>query len=115
MEVASGQLWRGAARGYDVSASFSEGEAGRSSVANESAAPAHQGRPPGGGRLARHLLEWVEAEPNITIPEQATKLSAEKDVTANQPRLPGVAEGTPVLQRNSAGLEGQTRGRAPGA
>jgi len=29
------------------------------------------------------MLEWVEAEPDITMPELATKLKAEKDVTAH--------------------------------
>lgn len=50
-----------------------------------SAEPVRQGRPPGGGRLAPHwaaLLGWVEAKPNITMPEPAAKLKAEEDMTA---------------------------------
>jgi hypothetical protein len=39
-----------------------------------SAEPARQGRPSGCGKLAPYLtalLEWVEAEPDITMPELA--------------------------------------------
>jgi len=28
------------------------------------------------------LLGWIDAEPNVTMPELAAKLKAEKDVTA---------------------------------
>ena len=55
-----------------------------------SAEPALQGRPPGGGKLAPHLaalIGWVEAEPDITMPERAAKLEAEKDVTAHPASL----------------------------
>ena len=70
-EVESGQSRRGAARRYDVSASFAVKLADRVSRTG-SAEPARQGRPPGGGKLAPHLtalLEWVEAAPDITMPE----------------------------------------------
>jgi transposase len=33
------------------------------------------------------LLEWVEAEPDITMPELAAKLAAEKAVTAHPASL----------------------------
>lgn len=58
------QSRRAAARHYDVSASFAVKLADRVSQTG-SAAPARQGRPPGGGKLAPHLavlLEWVDAE-----------------------------------------------------
>jgi hypothetical protein len=40
--------------------------------------PARQGRPAGSGKLAAHLpalLGWVEAEPDITMPELAARLA----------------------------------------
>ena len=48
--------------------------------------PARQGRPPGGGKLAPYLtalFDWVDAEPDITMPELAAKLQAEKAITAH--------------------------------
>ena len=88
-EVESGQSRRSAARRYDVSASFAVKLADRVSRTG-SAEPARQGRPPGGGKLAPYLtalLEWVEAAPDMTMPELAAKLEAEKDVTAHPASL----------------------------
>ena len=84
-EVDRGQSRREAARRYEVSASFAVKLADRVSRTG-SAEPARQGRPPGGGKLAPYLgalLEWVEIEPDITMPELADKLEAEKDVVAH--------------------------------
>jgi len=88
-EIESGQSRRAAARRYDVSASFAVKLADRVSRTG-SAEPAKQGRPPGGGKLASHLmalLEWVEAKPDITMPELAAKLKAEKEVTVHPASL----------------------------
>ena len=88
-EIANGQSRRAAARRYDVSASFAVKLADRVSRTG-STEPARQGRPPGGGKLAPYLtvlLEWVGAEPDITMPELATKLKAEKAVTAHPASL----------------------------
>ncbi|MGH8514565.1 MAG: IS630 family transposase [Gammaproteobacteria bacterium] len=88
-EITCGQSRRAAARRYDVSASFAVKLADRVSRTG-SAQPARQGRPPGGGKLAPYLtalLEWVEAEPDITMPELAAKLKAEKDVTTHPASL----------------------------
>ena len=88
-EVESGQSRRAAARRYDVSASFAVKLADRI-LRTGSAEPARQGRPPGGGKLAPYLealLEWVSAEPDITMPELAGKLKAEKAVTAHPASL----------------------------
>ena len=108
-EVESGQSRRAAARRYAVSASFAVKLADRVSRTG-SAEPARQGRPPGGGKLARYvtaLLDWVEAEPDITMPELAAKLKAEKDVTAH----PGLAVRPPLVTRPAhvlaLGLGGQ--------
>ena len=117
-EVASGQSRRAAARRYDVSASFAVKLADRISRTG-SAEPARQGRPPGGGKLAPYLtalLEWVEAEPDITMPELAAKLKAEKDVTAHPASLSRVLlKAGQSFKKNTAGLGGRARGRAPGA
>ena len=52
--------------------------------------PERQGRPPGGGKLAPYLtalLDWVEAEPDITMPELAARLQVEKAITAHPASL----------------------------
>jgi transposase len=50
-----------------------------------SPAPARQGRPPGRGKLEPYeafLIQTVEAEPAITMPELAVRLRAEHGVVA---------------------------------
>jgi len=95
-EVESGQSRRGAARRYDVSASFAVKLADRI-LRTGSAEPARQGRPPGGGKLA-------------------AKLKAEKDVTAHPASLSRVLLKAGLsFKKNTAGLGGRARGRAPGA
>jgi hypothetical protein len=78
-----------------------------------------QGRPPGGGKLAAHLaalLAWVEAEPDMTMPELAAKLKAERDVTAHPASLSRVLlKAGLTFKKNAAGVGSRTRGRAPGA
>lgn len=104
--VENGRSRRAAARHYDVSASFAVKLADRVSRTG-SAEPARQGRPPGGGKLAHYLtalLEWVEAEPDITMPELAAKLKAEKDVTAHPASLSRVLFSRPLRSRNECGL-----------
>jgi transposase len=114
--VASGESRRAAARRYDVSASFAVKLADRV-LRTGSAEPARQGRPPGGGKLAPHLaalLEWVEADPDITMPELAAKLEAEKDVVAHPASLSRVLLKAGLsFKKNTAGLGGRARGRAP--
>jgi transposase len=117
-EVSGGQSRRAAARRYDVSASFAVKLAERVSRTG-SAEPARQGRPPGGGKLAAHvtaLLAWVDAEPDITMPELAGKLKAEKDVTVHPASLSRVLLKAGLsFKKNTAGLGGRARRRAPGA
>ena len=71
------------------------------------------------GKLAPHLpalLEWVEAEPDITMPELAAKLKAEKDVTVHPASLLRVLlQAGLSFKKKPAGLGGQARGRAPSA
>ena len=116
--VEGGASRRAAARLYDVSASFAVKLIDRIRRTG-SAAPARQGRPPGSGKLAAHLpvlLEWVEAEPDITMPELAAKLAAEKNVTAHPASLSRVLLTAGLsYKKNSAGLGNRTRGRASGA
>jgi transposase len=115
--VESGQSRRSAARHYDVSASFAVKLADRVSRTG-SVEAARQGRPPGGGKLAPYLtalLEWVEAEPDITMPELAAKLEAEKAVTAHPASLSRVLLKAGLsVKKNTTGQRGRARGRAPG-
>jgi transposase len=117
-EIESGQSRRAAARRYDVSASFAVKLADRVSRTG-SAEPAKQGRPPGGGKLAPHLmalLEWVEAKPDITMPELAAKLKAEKEVTVHPASLSRVLLTAGLsFKKNTAGFGDRARRRAPGA
>jgi transposase len=116
--VASGQSRRAAARHYDVSASFAVKLADRVSRTG-SAEAARQGRPPSGGKLAPYLealLEWVEGEPDITMPELAAKLAAEKAVTAHPASLSRVLlKAGLTFKRNTAGVGSRARGRTPGS
>ena len=117
-EVEGGQSRRAAARRYHVSASFAVKLSDRVSRTG-SAAASRQGRPPGGGKLAPYLtalLEWVDAEPDITMPELAAKLEAEKAVTAHPASLSRLLLKAGLsFKKNTAGLGGRARGRAPGA
>jgi transposase len=115
-DIENGQSRRAAARRYEVSASFAVKLAERVSLTG-SAEPARQGRPPGGGKLAPYLtalIGWVEAEPDITMPELAAKLKAEKDVTAHPASLSRVLlRAGYSFKKNTAGLGSPTRRRAP--
>lgn len=116
-EVESGRSRRAAARRYDVSPSFAVKLADRVSRTG-SAEPARQGRPPGGGKLAPHLaalLEWVEAKVDITMPELAARLKAEKDVTVHPASLSrALLKAGLSFKKNTTGLGGRARGRASG-
>ncbi len=117
-DIASGQSRHAAARRYDVSASFAVKLADRVSRTG-SVQPARQGRPPGGGKLVPYLtalIGWVEAEPDITMPELAAKLQAERAVTAHPASLSRVLLKAGLsFKKNAAGLGSRTRGRASGA
>jgi len=55
-----------------------------------SVAPARQGRPPGDGKLAPHmaaLMKWVDAEPDLTMPELSARLIAATGVRARPTSL----------------------------
>jgi len=116
--VEGGASRRAAARLFDVSASFAVKLVARIGRIG-SAAPARQGRLPGSGKLAAHLpalLDWVAAEPDITMPELAAKLAAEKKVTVHPASLSRVLLKAGLsVKKKSAGLGDRARGRASGA
>ena len=75
-DVTAGRSRRETARRFGVSASCAIKLVQRVTKTG-SAAPARQGRPPGAGKLAPHmamLIGWVEAQPDISMPELAAKL-----------------------------------------
>lgn len=82
--VGEGASRRGAAQHFGVSDSCAVKLMARV-AATGSAEPARQGRPPGTGKLSDHrafLIAAVEAKPDITMPELAAALLAERGVAA---------------------------------
>jgi transposase len=82
--VAAGHSCRAAARHFGVSDSFAIKLVQRTRHFG-SPAPARQGRPPERGKLGPYeafLIQTVEAEPAITMPELAVRLRAEHGVVA---------------------------------
>lgn len=87
--VDAGHSRREASRRFGVSPSFAVKLARRVAVSG-SAAPGRQGRPPGGGKLQAQIakiIAWVEAEPDITMPELAAKLLEAVGVPAHPASL----------------------------
>ena len=82
--VAAGSSRRAAAERYSVSASSAIRWTQRAATAGSPQAR-KQGRPAGKGPLAAHLdhlIAVVEAAPDITMPELAARLLADRGVTA---------------------------------
>jgi transposase len=84
-EVEAGESRRGAAERFEVAPStavrlyawYKE---------NGSVEPKKQGRPPGSGKLGPHrdfILDQVKRQPDITMPELAARLEAERGVKAD--------------------------------
>ena len=87
--VSAGHSRRDAARRFGVSVSCAIKLVQRVAKTG-SAAPARQGRPPGAGKLAAYLsllISCVEAQRDISMPELAAKLHAEKKVEAHPTSL----------------------------
>ena len=82
--VDAGHSRNEAARRFGVSASFAiKLDARRRETGSPE--PAVQGRPRGGGKLAPHLdflIGRVKAQPDITMPELASELEAQRGVVA---------------------------------
>ena len=87
-DVALGKSRRAAARRFGVSASTGVRLARRMAETG-SLAPGRQGRPRGGGKGAYRdrLIGWVETEPDISMPELASRLEAECGVVAHPASL----------------------------
>lgn len=88
-EIERGHSCRAAARRFGVSAATAVRLAQRKAQTG-SLAPARQGRPAGSGVLAAHidaLAGWVEADGDITMPELAARLLAERGVKAHPASL----------------------------
>jgi transposase len=87
--VRVGESRRAAARHFGVSPSCAVKLVKRVDRTG-SAEPAPQGRPRGNGKLVPHqafLIGRVEAQPEITMPELAAALAAERGVTARPASL----------------------------
>ena len=110
--VAAGGSRRGAARKFAVSDSCAVKLLARVSRTG-SAEPARQGRPPGGGKLAAHrefLVEQVQARPDITMPELAALLEAQRGVKVTAPSLSrALCAAGFSYKKNSDGLGARTR------
>jgi transposase len=111
-DVALGKSRRAAARRFGVSASTGVRLARRMAQTG-SLSPGRQGRPRGGGKLAAYrdrLIGWVEAEPDISMPELAARLEAESGIAAHPASLSRLllAAGFTV-KKNAAGRRGRTR------
>ncbi len=117
-EIAGGKSRRSAAERFKVSASFAVKLAARVAQTG-SAEPARQGRPPGRGKLAPHvpvLARWVEAEPDITMPELAARLLAETGVRAHPASLSRVLIAAGFsFKKNTSGFGDRARCGGRGA
>ena len=111
-DVALGKSRRAAARRFGVSASTGVRLARRMAETG-SLAPGRQGRPRGGGKLGAYrarLIGWVEAEPDISMPELASRLEAECGVVAHPASFSRLLLGAGfTVKKNAAGGRGRTR------
>ena len=114
-EIEAGESRRAAAERFKVSASFAVKLAARVARTG-SAEPARQGRPPGGGKLAPYLkmlVGWVEAEPDITMPELAARLLAETGIEAHPASLSRILiQSGFSFKKNASGIRDRARRRA---
>lgn len=110
--IEGGQSCRSAARRFGVSAATAVRLAQRKAQTG-SLAPARQGRPAGSGLLAAHveaLAGWVDADGDITMPELAARLLAERGVKAHPASLSRllIRHGFTV-KKNAAGERNRSR------
>jgi len=111
-EIERGQSCRAAARRFGVSAATAVRLAQRKAQTG-SLAPARQGRPAGSGALGAHaeaLIAWVDADGDITMPELAARLFAERGVKAHPASLSRllIQHGFTV-KKNAAGERNRSR------
>jgi transposase len=110
--IERGQSCRSAARRFGVSAATAVRLALRKAQTG-SVVPSRQGRPAGTGQLGHHadsLMGWVEADGDITMPELAAKLLAERGVKAHPASLSRllIQHGFTV-KKNAAGQRSRSR------
>jgi transposase len=112
--VRDGHSRREAARHFGVSESCAV-KLMRRVETTGSSAPARQGRPPGGGKLAPHqdfLIERVKAKSDITMPELAEELAKVRGVEADPASLSRLLCKAGFSYKKSAdGLGARTRRR----
>ena len=112
--VRNGHSRREAARHFEVSESCVVKLLQRVETTG-SPAPARQGRPPGGGKLAPHrgfLIGCVKAKSDITMPELAEVLMRERSVEADPASLSRLLCKAGFSYKKSAdGLGARTRRR----
>lgn len=111
-DVALGKSRRASAQRFGVSASTGVRLAQRMAKTG-SLEPARQGRPRGTGKLAAYqdqLIGWVEAEPDMSMPELAALLEAKCGVIVHPASLSRalLAAGYTV-KKNAAGGRSRTR------
>jgi transposase len=112
--VGSGHSRRAAAVRFGVSPSFAVKLLWRQ-TATGSPAPARQGRPKGGGKLAPYqgfLIDQVEARPDVTMSELARLLASAHGVQAHPASLSRLlCDAGFSYKKNAAGFGVRTRGR----
>ena len=110
--IHSGHSRRAASRHFGVSASFAVKLAKRV-AANGTVETDRLGRPEGTGKLSTHmpeLIAWVEAKPDITMPELAAQLTAAKGVSAHPASLSrALLKAGFSVKKNAAGIRVRTR------
>jgi len=110
-EISAGESGRAAARRFGVSARTGVRLAQRKKDTG-SLAPARQGRPPGGGKLAPHrelLIGWVEADKDIAMPELAARPYEERQVTVDPASLSRfLCAAGYSFKKNAAGERGRS-------
>lgn len=111
-EIAGGQSRRAAARRFGVSASTGVRLARRMAETG-TLAPARQGRPSGGGKLAAHraqLIEWIERDGDLSLPELAARLAQECQLVVHPTSLSRVLRAAGfTVKKNAAGERGRAR------
>jgi transposase len=110
--VSAGHSRRQAAAHFEVSPSFAVKLLARHAKTGVSA-PSKQGRPAGGGKLAKHrgfLIARVEKQPDITMPELAAALEAEAAVKVDPASLSRfLCKAGFTYKKNASGSGARTR------
>lgn len=110
--VGAGGTRRGAARHFGVSPSCAV-KLVQHVARTGSTAPLQRGRPTGGGKLAGHvatLIRWVDAEPDITMPELAARLATATGMKAHPASLSrALLKAGYSFKKNAAGVGMRTR------